>query len=221
MSKILIVDDVDPAISYTGDWHPSGTVRSTSREYHDTISVGVANGQSLSYEFYGTSIAVYGSVDSPATRGLPGVEFKIDSFPPERLSDTYSPLFPTYNSTGFNTYQPLYRSQPLAADTHTISITVTNVTVGGPFFWFDFFMVGSGRESVAGHVLLDDRDEAIRYHRVWADAGVSPELMQTTRWPVDTGAYATLEFNGLCFIRCFMISFANISRHLLVDVSLL
>lgn len=197
MSKVLIVDDADPSISFSGDWQPLGTVSSTTYEYNGTVSVGWANGQSLSYTFDGTDIAVYGSVDMPATKGLPGVEFKIDSLPPEKFSDIHPITSNTFNATGFTTHQALYRSPHLLAGTHTINISITDITSGGPYFWLDFLIITTDQESVAGHVIVDDRDPAIQYHEGWKLSGNPAEYLQTIHWPNNTDSYATMEFNGM------------------------
>lgn len=85
MSKVLIVDDRDPDISYIGSWGLLGAI-SGSVEYRDTLHQGNTNDQSLSYTFRGTGITVYGTLDSAATKGVPGVQFRVDGSVPKAMN---------------------------------------------------------------------------------------------------------------------------------------
>lgn len=194
-SKSLIVDDADPNISYSGDWKAIGPITDRSHEYNGTLHRGDANGQTMSYSFTGTTITVYGSLDSPSRtrKGLPGVEFQVDTLPSQQINATGSIK---HNLNSLTTHQPVYQSPNLIEGTHTITITVTNSTANGPYFYFDFFTVKTEKKSVSGQVLVDSRDESIQYVPQWARAGVPEEYMQTTNVSPGTGSFSTLNFNG-------------------------
>ena len=54
MSKVLIVDDTDPAVSYTGSWTTQTFVAANTNEYNSTIHRSTGAGDSLLYNFYGS-----------------------------------------------------------------------------------------------------------------------------------------------------------------------
>jgi hypothetical protein len=160
-------------------------------------------GQSLTYTFTGIGIEVYGSLDTPATKGIPGVQFQIDRNPVETLNSTATPL--TYHLDQITTHQILFQANNLNAGQHTITISITDTTDNGPFFYFDFFTVQTGMDSVAGHVILDDKDSGISYVPQWTNPGVPDEYLGGTSQSAGTGSLATVDFNGT-FIVHFRIS---------------
>jgi hypothetical protein len=194
MSKVLIIDDTDPSINWSGNWQTTGTITGTSHEYNSTLHRGDTIDQSFTYTFNGTGISVYGSLDTPATNGLPGVQFQVDGLETQQTNATGAI---TYELGRLETHQVLYKSPALSAGTHTIKVQVTNATTNGPYLYFDFFTIDTGLESVAGHVILDDRDETIDYFPEWIKAGVGQEYMNTTMWPPSPDSYITVKFNGM------------------------
>lgn len=194
MSKVVIIDDSDPNIAYSGNWKALATINEISREYQNTVHRGDTNGQFLSYSFTGTGISVYGSSDSPASKGLPGVEFKLDSMSPQPINATGTL---TYTLGILTTHQVLYRSPDLAFGTHSLTVTVTDSTINGPYLYFDFLTVTTGQDSVSGQVILDDRSEAIKYVPQWNDTGIPAEYLDTASLPPTVDSYATMEFNGM------------------------
>jgi hypothetical protein len=194
MSKTLIVDDTDPSITYTGNWPALGTITDTSHEFNGTIHRGDTTGQSMTYTFTGTMITVYGSLDTPASKGLPQVEFKVNSIDAVQINSTGTIK---YRTNALTTHQVLFTSPNLVQGTHTITISMTGTAAAnGPYFYFDFFTVKTGVDSVAGHVLLDDRDESIDYVPQWKNNGIADEYLGTTSQTPASGSTATVQFNG-------------------------
>lgn len=61
MSNILIVDDSDPAIQYTGlGWTTATSVDTNTNEYNLTVHCSEAAGDELSYTFVGKSLSPHG-----------------------------------------------------------------------------------------------------------------------------------------------------------------
>ena len=96
----------------------------------------------------------------------------------------------------------LYKSPTLPMGNHTINIAIaspdeTTSTTPGPFY-FDHFTVDSGSKSIAGDVILDDRDPSILYAGNWGISGFLQEYLGTSR--VSPGAEnpgpMTFQFNG-------------------------
>lgn len=196
-SKLLIIDDADPSISYSGDWKAIGPITDRSPEYSGTLRRGDTNGQSISFSFTGTSVSVYGSLDSPspAKKGLPGVEFKVDTLPAQPINSTGTIK---NNLDILTSHQVIYKSPNLIEGLHNITVTVTNSTADGPYFYFDFFTVNTERNSVSGQVLVDSRTDGIQYVPQWTRLGGANEFMSTTSQSEGTGSTATLNFNGMC-----------------------
>jgi hypothetical protein len=197
MSKTVIVDDTDPSISYTGNWQLLGAISDTDHEFNNTIHRGDANDQSLSYSFYGTSITVYGPLDSPASKGLAGVTFQVDNTSPSNINSTGTL---TGNLGSLTSHVVLYTSPNLVDNAdgspHKLTISVTSASSNGPYFYFDFFTVATAKDSVAENVILDDRDDSISYVPTWNKPGTSLELLSTTSQSPGTGSTATFSFTG-------------------------
>jgi hypothetical protein len=197
MSKTVIVDDTDPSISYTGNWQLLGAISDTDHEFNNTIHRGDANDQSLSYSFYGTSITVYGPLDSPASKGLAGVTFQVDNISPSNINSTGTL---TGSLGSLTSHVALYTSPNLVNNAdgspHKLTISVTSASSNGPYFYFDFFTVATAKDSEAGNVILDDRDDSISYALTWTQEGGYTEFLKTTTRSPGIGSTATVSFTG-------------------------
>jgi hypothetical protein len=199
-SKVLIIDDRDPNISYYGEWKIEEAI-SGSMEYNNTLHQSNANGQSLSYTFRGTNITVYGTLDTVTKNWLPGVEFRVDGSMPKPINETGSL---TWSLDGTVSHQPLWTSPMLSLDTHTITINITDTSSNGPYFYFDFFTVDTGADSASGYVIVDNWDDSIDYSsgpQGWRPAGVQTEYLNTTAWPLDAGSSAIISFTGTFLLK--------------------
>jgi len=128
-STALIVDDNDPAITYSSGWVLAGT----SAEYDDTRHGATAAGQTATFTFTGIGIEVYGSQGSIDVFGQPVTTYSIDGV----YSATYqAPVI----APGYYTAHTLfYRSPPLTAAQHTLVITNTNGTAPSEY-WLDYII---------------------------------------------------------------------------------
>jgi hypothetical protein len=58
MSKLLIIDDSDPAIVYMGNWATLTGVGATTGEYNSTVHQSGVAGDQLSYTFEGMTLGI-------------------------------------------------------------------------------------------------------------------------------------------------------------------
>jgi len=152
----------------------------------------------------GTSISVYGTLDTPALGGSPNATFGIDGAPPVYFNASGSvELTDAYIVTS---HVLLYQSPGLNRDTHTLSVETVPASKSTTSLYIDFFTVSTGSDSASGYVIVDDRDTSIVYTGIWPDAGLPPEYLDTTRQsPNDgNGGSATIRFNGTCTLAVFV-----------------
>jgi len=129
------VPDNDPGVVYSTSWLliPHGFFQTS----HQTDVVG----SSLSFNFNGTGITVFGSIPaSNATHAPPTAAYSIDAAAPVVTAEPLAPD-PVLN-------QPLFSTSGLADGPHTLNVTVTNVQSASPFA-VDYFIVKPGTPSAA------------------------------------------------------------------------
>lgn len=215
MSNKLIVDDTDTSISYSGDWKILGPLYKYSNEYNGTVHRGDTNGQSLSYTFTGTSIMVYGTLDMPATKGLAGVTFQIDSLSPQMINATGT-LTNNINKTVSHT--AIYKSPNLVDGTHTLNINVTEASMDGPYFFFDFFTIETGQDSMAGHIIVDNLGGGVQYIPTFVRDGTPNDYSGTNNRSPANGSSATFSFIGGYLVHPFfpanLVPFLRLHLHL-------
>ncbi|KAI0642864.1 hypothetical protein C8Q79DRAFT_1012874 [Trametes meyenii] len=124
-SRLMIIDDRDPAVQYEGSWG-----RDVS--FGDTISTSLSVNASVSLEFDGTRIIVAALAvpDNNTYTAVPAVQFTIDGHAQDPV--------PGGTFTEW-TFYPIIDSQGLTDGNHTINITVTATTDAYPFY-LDYFM---------------------------------------------------------------------------------
>lgn len=193
MSRVLIVDNTDPEINYSGNWKTGGSVGPYTNEYNSTVHFSEIAGDELFYTFYGTQISVYGTIDTPWTNGPPVASFSIDGSVPVAFNTSGSVLV----DNTLTSHKNLYQSPGLSKGTHTLSIKTGAPRTAAARLYIDFLTISTGSDSVLGHVIVDERDPAIAYVGSWSNWGVPDEYMGTTRGsPAGGGGSATLNFNG-------------------------
>ncbi|KAI0671239.1 hypothetical protein C8Q78DRAFT_1190931 [Trametes maxima] len=124
-SRLMIIDDRDPAVQYEGSW-------GRDVYFGDTISTSQDVNASVSLEFDGTRIIVAALAvpDNNTYTAVPTVQFTIDGHAQEFVpGETFTEW----------TFYPIIDSQGLTDGNHTINITVTATTDAYPFY-LDYFM---------------------------------------------------------------------------------
>jgi hypothetical protein len=144
----------------------------------------------------GTSISLYGTLDTPSTNGLPSVTFTIDNQTPIALNATGS--IKDFRLDVPISHVPLFQSPLLPKGQHTLFVKTTTPTNPAARLYVDFLTVSTGSNSASGDIIVDDRDISVAFTGNWITAGAPNEYNGTTRQCPDTsdGGTATFSFNG-------------------------
>ncbi|KIM21427.1 hypothetical protein M408DRAFT_333443, partial [Serendipita vermifera MAFF 305830] len=175
MPRYAIIDDTDPGLVYTGDWQLlTNPVYSRAPEYKGTTHVTNDPTATVTYQFYGAELAVFGTIDTP--NGVHNATFSVT---PNAVSLTH------FNQTGDvpslqggnvpTTHVELFTSGSLVAGSYTMTITAEGVKRGGAAFYLDFLTVllpdsvniGSER------VIVDDTDTQWNFQGPWTMGRIS------------------------------------------------
>lgn len=109
-----IVDDADPAVSYHGSWTHAGPAAGyTAGDYDSTESFSNVAGDSATFAFQGTGVALIGAYNS----NLGKIDVYVDGTLAADGLDLYGP--------SKNFQQRVFTKTGLAAGRHTISVVVT------------------------------------------------------------------------------------------------
>ncbi|KAJ7717019.1 hypothetical protein B0H16DRAFT_1740861 [Mycena metata] len=118
----FFIDDSDPRITYTGGWNED----LQDDEFQHTLHSSTKVGDSLSFQFVGKSIAMYGDLVPGASSNA---SFAIDGGPP---------LFiPSTSPAGRTTNNLLFNSGDLANGNHSLVVSAADDQA----LWVDYFLV--------------------------------------------------------------------------------
>ncbi|KAJ7174091.1 hypothetical protein C8R43DRAFT_1058086 [Mycena crocata] len=190
----VIVDDRDPLVEYSpqGGWGTPNGRGGSSAEYQRTTTRSTQKGDTATFKFEGTGVAVYGTIGSGSSSINEGASmtFSIDGASPT----PYTAPVVTQNTPLF--HQSLWTSGPLAEGSHTLTMTV------GPnqqsIIYLDYLMYNT--TSTAGKtVFIDDADPDIIYSLDWK--GVDPKFIpvyfqHTGRVTPSSSSSISLSFEG-------------------------
>ncbi|EEB92407.1 hypothetical protein MPER_09089, partial [Moniliophthora perniciosa FA553] len=152
--KSIIVDDTDPGIQYIGNWRtePSSPDASlafdySSKPYLNTTHWSTTVGDSVTYNFEGTSVAVYGVIPgSNSNKPVQNISatYTIDS------RETLWFSFPMHSGSGRPLpMRELLRIDSLSEGKHNIDIDITSIPDGSAGFGFDFILYNASFTSLA------------------------------------------------------------------------
>jgi len=128
-TPVLVYDDRDNSISYTGIWVQGGG----PAEYRGTTSFVTNPGATASLTFVGSGVSVYGTVSPHGSLYPPPCSYSIDG-------DSGTTL--TATATNSTQYQLLFFQSPeLTTGNHTLVITIIIEGVAQEAFFLDFFEV--------------------------------------------------------------------------------
>ncbi|KAJ7727582.1 hypothetical protein B0H16DRAFT_250922 [Mycena metata] len=181
-SNVVIVDDRDPAITYTGSWSQAGA----SSEFDGTTTCSTTQGTSASYTFVGTSVTVYATI---AAKDPPdaAMSFELDK-------TTTGTFVPPSGATYDIHHQPVWASPVLEDGTHTLVITQTQAQTACVIF-LDHISYETTSDT-AGPYFIDDGDPRITYSASWTSAGAEYDFMHTTHGSTAVGATLSFTFQG-------------------------
>ncbi|KAJ7766036.1 hypothetical protein B0H16DRAFT_384854 [Mycena metata] len=183
-SNMVIVDDRDPSIKYTGAWTQAGS----SIEFDSTTTCSSTEGTSASFTFTGTQVTVFGTV---AAKNPPdaALSFAVDK-------TTTGTFTPPNNMTSDVHHTTLWTSPVLASGTHTLVLTQTTAQAACVIY-LDYLMYKTPSNTV-GPYLVDDNDPAIKYTPAasWGTGGAEYDFLHTTHGSNAAGASFSYTFQG-------------------------
>jgi hypothetical protein len=142
---------------------------------------------------------VYGTVDTNVTTGVATSTYVVDNDESSRGNfSSGSLLFPNIQNFGVQSHLLLYQSPVLSNSSHSLSITISNITNGSPKYYLDFFTVDAKFPESASQVIVDDSSSDIKYVGDWSDSHAFNEYLTTDHNAPNTGnANATYTFTGV------------------------
>ncbi|KIM21421.1 hypothetical protein M408DRAFT_29556 [Serendipita vermifera MAFF 305830] len=205
MPVYAIIDDTDPGLVYTGDWRVlTDPINPRAPDYNGTIHVTNDPSATVSYQFYGSMLSAFGTIDTPASNGYPNASFSISSSnggssPDLHLNETgYMPHLEEPNVA--TTHLKLFTSDRLELGTYTMSIKTDGVSAGGAPFYLDFLtvLVPDDVASQVGWAIVDDSDMS-RWSYVadqWTITHKGTTYLVSAHQTHEEGSFASLVFQG-------------------------
>ncbi|KAG7447247.1 uncharacterized protein BT62DRAFT_71372 [Guyanagaster necrorhizus] len=182
---LIIVDDQDADVSYTGSWISAGS----ALEYSETIHASNETGASMSYNFTGTYISIYGDYDPGGSCSL---IFSLDG----QSTTVYTPEI---NATAH--HRQIWASSQLSNGNHTLVYSVdschrVNANSSGTYSWFDYILYqpSPGTLPTAKYV-IDDTSTDIQWAGNWSRTGIDGDF-NVTAHASSEGASLELKFTG-------------------------
>lgn len=182
---LIIVDDQDADVSYTGTWTSAGS----ALEYSQTIHASNETGASMSYNFTGTYISVYGDYDMGGSCSL---VFTLDG--KSTTVDT-----PHINATAH--HRQIWASSQMSNGNHTLVYSVdschkTNASSSGTYGWFDYILYQPSPSTFpTAKYVIDDTSPDIKWAGNWSRTGVDGDF-NVTAHASTKGASLELQFTG-------------------------
>ncbi|KAJ8501743.1 hypothetical protein ONZ45_g12032 [Pleurotus djamor] len=148
--KIIIADDFDSDIDYDGSWDkdfgqvfPSRDSNSTGRlSFRNTTHSTRHRGDSFTFEFTGTSVSVFGILQSHLS-GRVAAKFSVDG----SSGSTYIAEFNNSSMRSYDQTHTQFYNTSLAEGTHTLDVEVMEVS-GDQSFMLDYITYNASFENL-------------------------------------------------------------------------
>ncbi|KAF7307672.1 hypothetical protein MKEN_01127200 [Mycena kentingensis (nom. inval.)] len=183
---LVILDDQDNRLQYSGQWIASPPA-SSSRYYFHTSSGSRANNATLTFTFSGTSAKLVGGYD--ANTSCSGT-FVLDSA---------STAFTSPNTTTPPNQQVIWSAASLQDAEHTLTFTLASCSVGSTAaFWLDYVLYAPSVNASTSDVLyfIDDADQRLAYTGNWTSQTGNDGDFELTSHVGYGGASFRLDFEG-------------------------
>ncbi|KAF7374394.1 hypothetical protein MSAN_00323400 [Mycena sanguinolenta] len=184
--NVVIVDDKDSSIAYSGTWETGGT----AVEYHGTTTWSPLQGSIATFAFNGSQVTVFGSIRATFAPTA-SMNFVVDGGP----SGTYI----AGSVTNTIHHIPLWVSPSLNEGPHTLVITQGEAMAAptlGPIF-LDYIIYNT-TSSTAGPYFIDDSDARVTYTPAssWQNIQSDPDFGHTSHASTSPGNSFVLQFEG-------------------------
>lgn len=198
MPRYAIIDDTDPGLVYKGEWRLlTDPVYSKAPEYKGTTHVTNDPTATVTYQFYGAELGVFGTLDTP--KGLHNASFSVtpNAVPLTHFNQTGN-VPRLWDTTVPTTHVELFTSDRLATGTYTMTITAEGVSQGGAAFYLDFLTVllPDDVNTGAERVIVDDADTQWKFQGAWTATRIPGNYLTTIHQTHPPGMSATLSFEG-------------------------
>ncbi|KAJ7717018.1 hypothetical protein B0H16DRAFT_448431 [Mycena metata] len=180
-SNVVIVDDRNPLITYSGSWAQAGG----SIEFDSTTTCSTKEGSSASFTFTGTSVTVYSTLAAQKTPNVT-MSFAVDT--------TTTGTFTVPSLTSDVHHQSIWASPILENGTHTLVITQTEAQ-SACVVYLDYILYQTTSDT-AGPYFIDDTDPRITYTPSWTSAGLDYDFLHSTHGSVGEGDSFSFTFEG-------------------------
>ncbi|KAJ7185356.1 hypothetical protein C8R46DRAFT_1060229 [Mycena filopes] len=180
-TSVAIVDNLDSLLHYAGGWVKGGI----PSEFNDTTIWTGSQGATISFNFVGSSIAVYATVAAVNPPNA-SMSFAVDN----SITGTYTP-------EGVTTGTPhslLWQSPAMDDASHTLIITQTAAQSGGVIF-VDYLLYNTTSTAVRSY-LVDDSDTRVTYTGNWEEVWTDDNMQHTSHGSTNAGDSLSLKFEG-------------------------
>ncbi|KAJ7148553.1 hypothetical protein C8R43DRAFT_1108083 [Mycena crocata] len=184
-SMIIIVDNFDPLVQYNppANWIHGGS----SIEYNKTTASSKTQGDTATFSFEGTTIAVYGTV-GPNNGSESTMSFSIDS----DASTTFDYTAPKTTSALY--HQLFIGTSNLSEGSHTLWVTQKSTSPDGIIF-LDYFLY-NGTATAGKTIFIDDVDVIEYSPSGWSSGSSLHTLKHTLHTCKAPGCRFSFSFEG-------------------------
>ncbi|KAF5353822.1 hypothetical protein D9758_010574 [Tetrapyrgos nigripes] len=201
---LVIVDDQDDSIEYSGSWSPKGDDISFQGTATGTTQVGAT----LKFDFVGSYVAVYAAVDSGVVLSTSAVTFSLDNDTQKGTYDVKSSRDGDESAAAQDGYHILIweSTRDLADKNHTLVLTRTAADdIDGESLLIDFLVYVPTENTEFGErmtLFVDDRDPGIVYGEAGGGQGwenydlATPVLNHTLMTTTAPGSVMSYSFLG-------------------------
>jgi hypothetical protein len=154
---------------------------------------------SVDYDYAGTEIDVFGTINAPGTYGYPNASFTVTPL------DTGTAL-QHFNETGdviaiqdlllSTSHLGFFKSGALPLGNHTMTMVADGVHNGGPTFYFDFLRIAIATNGTFESIVADDAEVDWVYTANWGPGVHVGDLLNTYHGVPSGGGSAELKFYG-------------------------
>ncbi|KIM23339.1 hypothetical protein M408DRAFT_28024 [Serendipita vermifera MAFF 305830] len=199
MPLYAIIDDTDPGLVWTGHWELlTEPVFPLAREYNGTTHRTNDSTATVSYQFYGSEIAVFGTIDTPDTREYPNASFSVTPNAVPLIHFNQTGYVPTMQDTNVpTTHVKLFTSDRLTTGNYTMTITADGASPDGAAFYLDYLTIqlpDSFPESVK-RVIVDNADPQWGWQGPWEPQSIPGNYLNTIHQTHDPGIYYGLWYS--------------------------
>ncbi|KAJ7135722.1 hypothetical protein C8R44DRAFT_869433 [Mycena epipterygia] len=195
----VIVDDQDPKLDFSAGWGP--TTAENSFQYGGTMTAPGPQGSTATYTFNGSSISVFSRIGANLQNTTTTLSFAIDN------AFVNSTIVKTDQFEHF--HQLLFHSPPLMEGSHTLVVTLTNITSKDVFL--DYLIYEASQNSTldsSSRLLILNTSPYLAYSQGWSPGivGLRPGLIEpavslnnSVAGAADLGATVAFNFTGTAF----------------------